>query len=162
LKANLEALYNKAAEADKAGWMAQIADVAGRLFSGEELAKERAAFEAREAAAQAEADRQAKLAEKRGKEAEEKKLREQLASAGTLEGDIKKKLVEIEKGEAEIEAKFNEFEKTWPLKEPKVDEETGEMIYPEISEAEEAARAKFDEANAALFERVYDGLYGEL
>jgi len=47
LKTRLEGLYNKAAEADKAGWLAQLAAVAGRLFSGEELAKERAEFEAR-------------------------------------------------------------------------------------------------------------------
>ena len=57
--------------------MAQIAEVAGRLFSGEELAAERAAFEAREREAEAEAERQAKLAEKRGKEADAKRLREQ-------------------------------------------------------------------------------------
>jgi hypothetical protein len=106
LKAALEEKYRSAAEADKASWMAEIAEVAGRLFSGEELAAERAAFEAREAAAQADADRQAKLAAEGGQGADAKRLREQDSLAKTLDEDITKKLEEMEKAVADLDAKM--------------------------------------------------------
>lgn len=72
------------------------------------------------------------------------------------------KQAEIEKEMKKVEAIEAEFFKKWPVKEPILDEETGMLIPPEISEEEEAAYLKFEEDNADLFERVFGTLNDEL
>jgi hypothetical protein len=142
--------------------MSQIAELQGSLFAGEQVKKARDAELKKAKDAKAEADRLEKKRIKDEEAAAAKLLREQLASAGGLENEIKALVKKIAEEEKAIEAKQLEMEKKYPYVEPTYNEETEEWEGVDVSDAEQAAWDAFAEEMEPRYITLYDEWYTQL